>query len=204
MKIIVLGGFLGAGKTTVLMPLARYLIERAAGTAEYPVVILENEISEAGVDNQLLRQNSFTVENIFAGCICCTSSAALIYGVREIREKYDPSWLLIEATGMADPRKIVEELEGEGYEAGVLALADAKRWRRMRLALETFIRQQMEKADVILLNKVDIAKPEDIYDAETDLHACSPAALVLRTCALEEKDADFWGRIVSRLDKEAV
>ena len=55
------------------------LIERAAGSAEYPVVILENEISEAGVDNQLLRQNSFTVENIFAGCICCTSTAQMIY-----------------------------------------------------------------------------------------------------------------------------
>lgn len=204
MKIIVLGGFLGAGKTTVLMPLARYLIERAAGSAEYPVVILENEISEAGVDNQLLRQNSFTVENIFAGCICCTSSAALIYGVREIREKYDPSWLLIEATGMADPGKIAGELEGEGFKAGILALADAKRWRRMRLALETFIRQQMEKADVILLNKVDIAKPEDIDSAEAELHAFNPQAMVLRTCALEEKDVDFWGRIVSRLDKEAV
>lgn len=203
MKIIVLGGFLGAGKTTVLMPLARYLIEKTAKTFSCPVVILENEISEAGVDNQLLRQNSFTVENIFAGCICCTSTAQMIYSVREIQEKYDPAYLLIEATGMADPGKILEELENGGYEAGVLALADAKRWHRMRRALDTFIQVQMENADVILINKVDVAKPEDVEEAEQDLRSCDPEALVLRICALEEKDSGFWGQIVSKLEKEA-
>lgn len=204
MKIIVLGGFLGAGKTTVLMPLARYLIERAVDTAQFPVVILENEISEAGVDNQLLRQNSFTVENIFAGCICCTSTAQMLYSVREIQKKYDPAYLLIEATGMADPGKILEELKNDGYDAGVLALADAKRWHRIRRALETFIRDQMEKADVILINKVDAARPEEVDEAERDLRSYDPEALVLRICALEEKDADFWERIISRLEEEAV
>ena len=94
MKIIILGGFLGSGKTTVLMQFGKYLIRRAGTedktSTDTPVVILENEISEAGVDNQLLSSANFTVQNIFAGCICCTSTASLCESVKQIENTWNP------------------------------------------------------------------------------------------------------------------
>ena len=65
MQTLILAGFLGAGKTTVLMELAAFLVRNGKN-----IVILENEISSAGVDNQLLKSKGFQVRNIFAGCVC--------------------------------------------------------------------------------------------------------------------------------------
>ena len=154
MKIIILGGFLGSGKTTVLMQFGKYLIRRAGTedktSTDTPVVILENEISEAGVDNQLLSSANFTVQNIFAGCICCTSTASLCESVKQIENTWNPEFLLIEATGMAYPDNIRDVLREEaGKQASILALADAKRWKRVVRAMPQFVISQLKDADVI-------------------------------------------------------
>ena len=130
MKIIVLGGFLGSGKTTLLMQLAKYITLQEGAPQ---VVILENEIGEVGVDNQLLAGASFSVENIFSGCICCSGAVDLVEGVRKIAADYHPDWLLIEATGMALPSAIRATLKDElGLNAAVLCVVDANRWLRIR------------------------------------------------------------------------
>ena len=81
MKIIILGGFLGSGKTTVLLQLAKYITSQPG---KPQVVILENEIGEVGVDNQLLSGASFAVENIFSGCICCSGAVDLVEGEQSV------------------------------------------------------------------------------------------------------------------------
>ena len=175
MKIVILGGFLGAGKTTVLMQFARYLVNHSE--AENPVIILENEISEAGVDNQLLSRANFTVENIFAGCICCSSTAALETSVHEIEQRYHPEWLLIEATGMAFPDAIRTTLQKAGYpDASILALADAKRWYRVVRAMEQFVISQLKDADVVLLNKIDLVDADTLEDVKQKAAAYNPGA----------------------------
>ena len=200
MKIIVLGGFLGSGKTTVLLQFARYLIARSAGKTEIPVVILENEISEAGVDNQLLTQNDFTVENIFSGCICCTSSAQMDDAIRQIEAQYHPEWLLIEATGMAFPDAIRTTLQKAGYEdAGILALADAKRWYRVVRAMEQFVYSQLKDADVILLNKIDLVDAETLEDIKEKASAYNPDARLEAICAVQPQGDAFWEGIAETL-----
>lgn len=198
MKIVILGGFLGAGKTTVLMQFAKYLVDRS--TAENPVIILENEISEAGVDNQLLTRANFTVENIFAGCICCSSTAALETSVHEIDERYAPEWLLIEATGMAFPDSIRTTLMKTGYsDASILALADAKRWYRVVRAMEQFVRSQLKDADVILLNKIDLVDDETLKDIQEKAAAYNPDARLESISALQPQGDDFWKGIADTL-----
>ena len=198
MKIVVLGGFLGSGKTTVLLQFARYLVNTSE--AANPVVILENEISEAGVDNQLLSRANFTVENIFAGCICCSSTAALEESVHEIEERYAPEWLLIEATGMAFPDAIRTTLQKAGYEdAGILALADAKRWYRVVRAMEQFVYSQLKDADVILLNKIDLVDAETLEDIKEKASAYNPDARLEAICAVQPQGDAFWKGIAETL-----
>ncbi len=198
MKIVILGGFLGSGKTTVLMQFARYLVNTS--DAETPVVILENEISEAGVDNQLLSRANFTVENIFAGCICCSSTAELTWSVHEIEEKYDPEWLMIEATGMAFPDAIRTTLQEAGYEdAGILALADAKRWKRVVRAMEQFVSSQLQDADVILVNKIDLVDEETLAEVKREAAGYNPRARLEAVCAAEQLGDAFWKGIAETL-----
>ena len=160
MNVILLGGFLGSGKTSLLLQLAPYL---AKGSGKDPaVVVLENEISVTDVDTKLLRSLNLTVRNLAAGCICCTSSADLPGSVEKIRQEYAPDWLIIEATGMAYPDAIAAILEQEaGITPKVLVLADASRWKKLNIAMPAFVQGQLVRADVVLLNKVDLVGQEE-------------------------------------------
>lgn len=202
MKIIVLGGFLGSGKTTVLLQFAAYLIARSTEKTDIPVVILENEISEAGVDNQLLTQNDFTVENIFSGCICCTSAAQMEDTIRLIEEKYHPEWLLIEATGMASPDLIRQEIRADlNANAAILALADAKRWKRVVRAMPDFVESQLHDADVILVNKIDLVDEGELSEVCAQAAAYQPSALLCPVCALQPQGDDFWEKTAAALER---
>ena len=201
MKIVILGGFLGAGKTTVLVQFARYLT--GTSSKQTPVVILENEISEAGVDNQLLARKKFTVKNIFSGCICCSSSYALESAAAEIEKTYDPEWLLVEATGVAFPDAIRETLQKAGYtDTCILAIADAKRWNRVVKALGDFVESQLKDADVILVNKIDLVEEDRLGDIKEQAASYNPDAVLRLISAVEPQDDQFWQEVTEGLNRE--
>lgn len=207
MKIIILGGFLGSGKTTVLMQFGKYLLRRAQremkSPSEAPVVILENEISEAGVDNQLLSSANFTVQNIFAGCICCTSTVSLCESVKQIENTWNPEYLLIEATGMAYPDNIRDVLQKEaGKQAVILALADAKRWKRVVRAMQQFVVSHLKDADVILVNKKDLVSEEELKTVQEEAAGYNPGAKIIPVCALEDHADAFWDEVLQVLKFE--
>ena len=201
MKIVILGGFLGAGKTTVLVQFAKHLI--SSSDKQTPVVILENEISEAGVDNQLLTREQLTVKNIFSGCICCSSTYALEVTAQEIEKTYDPDWLLIEATGVAFPDAIRSTLRKNGYtDAGILAIADAKRWNRVVKALGDFVESQLKDADVILLNKIDLVDEASLDGIREQVASYNPKAEVKLISAIRPQEDRFWKDVADDLRKE--
>lgn len=200
MKIIILGGFLGAGKTTILMQLARYLTKTSVSDTQIPVVVLENEISAAGIDDQLLSQADLTVENIFAGCICCTSSANLCQSIQTIEEKYTPQWLLIESTGMAYPDSIRTTIrENTPWPAGILAIADAKRWEKVTRAMPDFIHSQLTDASIVLINKIDLVDEKTLRTVHNEIREFNKNAEILPSNALQEHDDIFWEKISHRL-----
>lgn len=106
MKVLILGGFLGSGKTSLLLQLAYYMTGHLSGDKKYQVVILENEIGEEGIDDKLLRGNGYQVENLFSGCACCTLSGELLSSVSNIEKQLQPQWLILETTGLAYPHLI--------------------------------------------------------------------------------------------------
>ena len=154
MEILIIGGFLGAGKTTTLAQIAGYLTH----TMHDQVVILENEISDTGVDDQLLTRSGFQVKEMLAGCICCSSSAQLTDTIKEIENLYHPKWLIIEATGLAYPDAIWDTIHTEfQIDAKIITLLDASRWMRLQKAMPQFADAQLTRADVIIINKTDLA-----------------------------------------------
>ena len=193
MKVIILGGFLGSGKTTSLMQLAKYLVDVSDPGKEYKIVILENEVGEIGIDDQYLRGGGFTVNNLFAGCACCTVSGELITAVVRIAREMEPEWLVIETTGIAYPGLMQENLKGAlSLDSRVCVLADASRWNRLRIPMENLLRGQIECADAVLVNKTDLADADTMQKMERDILEFNPDVPILRISAISEVPSEIW------------
>lgn len=194
MKVLLLGGFLGSGKTTILLRLAQYLVANTEGKTK--VMIIENEIGEVGVDDKILKSQGLQVRELFAGCACCSGGSDLINDIATIKEQYDPEWLIIESTGVAYPLQIKQNVEGcFKVKVGVLCLADAQRWRRLRRAMSDLIDCQLECADWILLNKVDLVEPELPSDIEKEIRNVNSGARIWHTIGNKPMDENIWNEI---------
>lgn len=167
MRLLITTGFLGSGKTTLLLRLAGLLSRE---TDPRQIVILENEIGEANVDGLLMGQTQYQVRDLTAGCICCTLSGQLIAALEEIRRDLDPGWLLVEATGIAH-QTIADVIRqsSPGLRPLSLVLVDAERWEELMENLPMLIAAQIERADLILLNKIETRTPEDLDRLEREV-----------------------------------
>ena len=198
MKTIILGGFLGSGKTTVLLQLAKYITAKP----DFPqVVILENEIGEVGVDNEILEGAALAVESVFSGCICCTGAVDLIDAVQTIESQYEPDWLIVEATGMAQPSSIQTNLKNIlGLDSVILAIADASRWSKLMIASPVFVRNQLEGAGLVLLTKTDKTYSDALAKSYEEVKQCSGGSQVYPVCALDPINEKIFEELMSKAE----
>ncbi len=178
--VTVLTGFLGAGKTTLLN---RILSEQHGRR----VAVIENEFGEVGVDNQLVIQAD---EEIFAmnnGCLCCTVRGDLLRILGRLLKRKDRlDSVLIETTGLADPGPVAQTFftDPEIREAyrldGIVTVVDA-RYADRHLDEGREAKEQVAFADILLLNKTDLAGPAGLDRLEARLHRMNPVARIHRT-----------------------
>lgn len=155
MNILLFGGFLGSGKTSLILQVAKYIVENNKET----VAIIENEIGEIGIDDQVLAVEGLVVRGIFAGCVCCQISGDLVQAINEIHATVQPNWLIIETTGLAVPGKIVELIQKycHCYDfLKTIVVVDAGRWEELYEVTENLVVSQVRAGDFLLLNKVDL------------------------------------------------
>ncbi|MFO7780217.1 MAG: GTP-binding protein, partial [Spirochaetia bacterium] len=157
MNVLVVSGFLGSGKTTFLLGLARHLL--AAGTS---VAVIENEVGQVAIDGSSLRSGAgVEVRELFAGCICCSLREDLGRVVEEIREATAPEVLLIEPSGVAGPEIVTDAVRdhlGVGDAIATVQIVDAARTAQMlgvRSVLPPFLERSVEVCDFVILNKAD-------------------------------------------------
>lgn len=204
MKTLIIGGFLGAGKTTTLFQFAKYLVHKSKKnnpSVQTSVVILENEISNIGIDQKFLAQSGFQVQKLLSGCICCTSSAQLTDTVNLIQKEYCPDWLIIEATGLAYPDAIQKTLEEElNLNARIMTLLDASRWGRLTNAMPQFAYAQIVHADILLINKTDMVDSAQIMQILTALEQFQISAHILNVSMLHRQEEVFWDDILKILE----
>lgn len=159
MRILLFGGFLGSGKTTTILQIAKYITENKHET----VALIENEVGEAGIDDKLLSDSGLQVKPLFGGCVCCQITSDLITAVREINETIKPDWLIIEMTGVAIPGNIAKLInEYCNFYTGfkTITIVDMARWPELKEMLEPLVTSQLEKTDFVIINKVDIASTD--------------------------------------------
>ena len=195
MKILLVGGFLGSGKTSFILKLAHHMIEDL-GIAN--IVILENEIGEISVDDKVLKGSGYQVKGLFAGCVCCTLAGELPSTIRQIERDIPPDWIIMEATGVAFPYNIKENVENAlGIKCKIVCLTDAQRWKRLFAAMDHLFRYQLMEADVVLVNKVDLADQAAIDKCMADVRGLNDTAVIVPTCANESIPTELIDRIMS-------
>ncbi|MDO4689763.1 MAG: GTP-binding protein [Fusobacterium sp.] len=103
MKILIISGFLGAGKTTFIKHLAKNI--------NMEFVVLENEYADIGMDKDILTENKLNVWEISEGCICCSMTGDFKNSIKNIYTQIDPEYLLIEPTGVGMLSSIINNIK---------------------------------------------------------------------------------------------
>lgn len=199
----VIGGFLGAGKTTFLNRLL------AATTARYAVLV--NDFGEINIDAGLIERHDGATMSLTNGCVCCSIGAGFLETLGRLLdsgERFDR--FVIEASGVGDPWRIAEiALLEPGLKLdGVIVLADATRIGSLvhdRRVGET-VRNQFAKCDVVLLSKHDLVTQDGLNDARQVVRAIRPDARVevfSRDARLDRFLATAGGKSAFRADAVA-
>ncbi|NTU88331.1 MAG: GTP-binding protein [Actinobacteria bacterium] len=201
MNVVILGGFLGSGKTTFLLRLARYLTENSDSSSEYKVVVLENEVGDISIDDGFLSSSGFQTRNLFSGCACCTLAGELGATVRDIDSTYSPDWLVVEASGVAYPEKMKQIIETiVSGQVRTIVLTDAFRWKRLLRGLQMVIPMQLEGADIVLVNKADKVSAEGLEEVMESLRSLCDGCPILPMSAKDDVPEEFWEELLSRID----
>ncbi|NJB66477.1 G3E family GTPase [Desulfobaculum xiamenense] len=151
-RLVVLSGFLGAGKTTFLNQLLEYHASR-----DEMVAIIQNEIGQTGVDGKLLEGDDSIVE-LDEGCVCCTLAGSLARGIERLTASFHPEVIVLEATGLANPFNLLDEIGALRHLVrfdSVTTLVDADNAARILDDCD-IARNQVRAADILVLNKCDL------------------------------------------------
>src|SRR5882672_11450218 len=198
--VTVLTGYLGAGKTTLL----NRILSEPHGQ-KFAVIV--NEFGEIGIDNDLVVGADEEVFEMNNGCICCTVRGDLVRiidGLMRRKGKFDA--IIVETTGLADPAPVAQTFfvdENVGRKTkldAVVTVADAK-WLVDRLKDAPEAKNQIAFADVILLNKSDLVKPEELDEVEARIRGINPYARLHRTERCNIPLAEVLGRNAFDLDR---
>lgn len=178
--VTVLTGFLGSGKTTLLN---RILTENHGKR----IAVIENEFGEIGIDNDLVINADEEIFEMNNGCICCTVRGDLIRILGTLmkrRNQFDS--ILIETTGLADPGPVAQTffVDGEMSEKfsldAIVTVVDSK-FIHLHLDGSAEAREQIAFADVILLNKADLASAAEMDALEARIRSMNSMARIRRT-----------------------
>jgi G3E family GTPase len=179
MPITIITGFLGSGKTTLLNQILQ-------NKQDLKVAVLVNEFGDINIDSQLLISVDEAMMELSNGCICCTINDGLVDAVYRVLEREDPiDYLVIETTGVADPLPIIltflgTELRDLTNLDSIITVVDAEAFDEKHFQSEAALKQ-ITYGDIILLNKIDLVKPEKIQELEDFIHDVKHGAKILHT-----------------------
>jgi G3E family GTPase len=175
LPLILLTGFLGAGKTTILNRVLGAQHRRRVG-------VIINELGRIDIDTRLIKSRAGDVLELAGGCVCheVRVQSELWAAIEEIARRTHPDLVLIETTGIAEPWSILDGLEALGaaapaLAAGVVCVVDAEAGGG-QLARHEEARAQVEAADRILLSKLDLAAPAAVVALHRELARRNPTA----------------------------
>ena len=194
-KVTLITGFLGAGKTTLI----RQLLEQSPVNERW--VVLVNEFGDIGLDSAFYSNSGVAIKEVPGGCVCCTTSAAFQLGLHQLIKEYNPDRIFIEPSGLGHPKQIIQKLRSTSYHdvlllTGAFCVLDARNLQDERYTQHAIFNDQIESANGIVFSHVDRYKSEDITALETrfssaTLSSSKPAVFLSNPMRLNIEDLDI-------------
>ena len=171
--VTLITGPLGSGKTTLL----RHILE----TVARKIAILMNEFGDIAIDSQIIEGKNIRIADLGGGCVCCSLLGEFEAAVTEVIDTVHPDLIIVETTGVAEPDALTFDIQENLPRVrldGVVTVADADAMVRYPRLGQTG-RVQIEAADMIVLNKVDLVTAEQAAEVTARLRQLNEGAPVL-------------------------
>lgn len=184
MRLLIFAGFLGSGKTTLLLKVARQLV-----ASSMKITIIENEMGEIGIDGDYLRLEGLSVQELFGGCICCTLSLGLNEMLEKVEKLYQPDLVILEATGAARAGDIITNIgqyNSKIEDIRSITLVDAVRYEMLMEMMTPLITEQIEAADIVAVNKIDMVDQETLDKIIKDVGRLNPSSKLVAISAEDQ------------------
>ena len=193
MNVLVVSGFLGAGKTTFI----RTLLQRTGIHA----AVLENEYGDTDLDKKTLEKESpLQVLEFMEGCVCCTKKDSFVNTILAISAGLDPDWLIVEPSGVGKLSAITENIGRVSYEkirpAGSVLVVAPRSLHAVMADYPDIVRDQIANADRIVLSKCESEDADVIAETVAEIRKYNADAPVL-TSHYSQQDDGFWQEIVT-------
>ena len=198
LEIIVVGGFLGSGKTTAVIQIGKHFASQ-----KKRVGIIVNEVGEIGIDGDFISQYGLETKEITAGCICCSLKVSLRATMVMMIQGMKPDILIIESTGLAYPGAIRDEimlmnLPSEYEMTPLLTLFDGSRFKQILKEIRKFAANQLAQAEVIAISKSDLVDPSLLPVIKEAVHQINPKAEIVTLSSKNQDSIDQLLRILER------
>ena len=179
-KIDIFSGFLGAGKTTLI----KKLIQEAFGGEK--LVLIENEFGEIGIDGGFMREAGIQVNELNAGCICCSLVGDFREALKKVVETYHPDRILIEPSGVGKLSDVTRAVEGVAETLPVtlnsfVTVADVNKVKMYMKNFGEFYDDQVSHASCLILSRTGNADEAKVAKAVALLQEKNPTATIVTT-----------------------
>lgn len=189
--VTVITGYLGAGKTT--------LLRRIADDSTMRLAILMNEFGEIAIDSKVVEGKNIRITELAGGCVCCSLSGEFGAAAAELLETVKPEWIVVETTGAAEPAALAydikENIPGIKLDA-IVTLVDADSMLRFPSLGHTG-REQIELADILVLNKIDLVSGDALEKVKEAVRALNERAVIV-----ESERCDIDTKILFGIERE--
>ena len=179
-KIDIISGFLGAGKTTLIKKLLKEAFEGEQ------VVLIENEFGEIGIDGGFLKDAGIEIREMNSVCICCSLVGDFGASLKEVVEKYHPDRILIEPSGVGKLSDVIKAVQGVEEDVDIqlnsyTTVVDAKKCKMYMRNFGEFFDNQVQYAGAIIMSRTDIVDEKKAMESMELLRSINEKAAIITT-----------------------
>ena len=179
-KVDIISGFLGAGKTTFIKELIGKVFEGEK------IVLIENEFGEIGIDSRFMQSCGIEVTEMNSGCICCTLVGDFARALKQVADEFHPDRIIIEASGvgkLSDVAGAVAQVQASAHMEidGRITVVDGKKVKMYMKNFGEFYNDQIEHATTIVISRTQAMDEDKLKDAVKLLREKNHDAAIITT-----------------------